>query len=501
MKRFTFGIVATLSTIVLPLSGFASAASSVDYEKSVGQVDGADTINWVIEATSDGGYVVGGQTLVCYKEMMAEDNGLSGKSGQLSVYAPERVSVDKCIEYQKEHQFSSLDQVSFGDAVNNSYLAYLCGFHQGLALNSFGTPSTDGTLAEDDGYYYYGQCIDYIAKFKNNGAKEWLTTVDSGVRPIAVQKIGDDYRMLLKDGDVRIFSGNGTERIGFKNVGDYYYMAHFNEDGSFIAVSGNTGKLSYYDSEGEFVRDFGGSWSTGSVFPTESGYVISEMTHEFVDNKDVYGIKIYDVSKDLGSGNMRELDYQGSGEVKLVTVSKGGAIIIAVDEDNNRGFDKLIAFDKDGKKIGELDGYSETDNKYLTGYKDFTIGITSERIEQDDQIVPIVKLIKLGEDLTVKYEYNGSGSEFIADVAELVDESLAGVGLAVKGSSKMPVTGDANGGYLRLVAKQQANPTPTPSERPVDNPKTWDAVDTVATIGGIALLGFGVFLRKNLSRR
>ena len=63
----------------------------------------------------------------------------------------------------------------------------------------------------------------------------------------------------------------------------------------------------------------------------------------------------------------------------------------------------------------------------------------------------------------------------------------------------MPVTGDANGGYLRLVAKQ--NSASTPSDRPVDNPKTWDTVDAVAMIGGVALLGLGVFLRKNLSRR
>ena len=117
-----------------------------------------------------------------------------------------------------------------------------------------------------------------------------------------------------------------------------------------------------------------------------------------------------------------------------------------------------------------------------------------------NDLLPVSKIIKYNRDLSVKYEYTGTGYEYIADVAELNDGSIAGAGVAVAANPNMPVTGGANGGYLRLVA--QNNNEPSATNRPdVKNPKTWDAVDTVATIGGIALLGFGVFLRRNMSRR
>lgn len=57
---------AVLSAGVLAASS-AFAVDLLDYANSVGQVDEADTVNWVIGATSDGGYVAGGQTVQCFK--------------------------------------------------------------------------------------------------------------------------------------------------------------------------------------------------------------------------------------------------------------------------------------------------------------------------------------------------------------------------------------------------------------------------------------------------
>ena len=61
-KRVMFGVGATVATALLSVSGVAFA-DGLDYAMSVGQVDMADTANYVIEATSDGGYVAGGQTV------------------------------------------------------------------------------------------------------------------------------------------------------------------------------------------------------------------------------------------------------------------------------------------------------------------------------------------------------------------------------------------------------------------------------------------------------
>ena len=77
MKRLVFGLGASLAVGLLSTTGVF--ASSLDYAKSVGQVDMADTGNFVIEATSDGGYVVGGQTVQCFKQAWAGPvNSLDG---------------------------------------------------------------------------------------------------------------------------------------------------------------------------------------------------------------------------------------------------------------------------------------------------------------------------------------------------------------------------------------------------------------------------------------
>lgn len=64
MKKAIVGAGALLAASILPVAN-VFAIDPLDYAKSVGSIGGADTINWAVEATSDGGYVVGGQTVGC----------------------------------------------------------------------------------------------------------------------------------------------------------------------------------------------------------------------------------------------------------------------------------------------------------------------------------------------------------------------------------------------------------------------------------------------------
>ena len=57
-KRAIFGVGAASLAVGL-LSASGAFASSLDYAMSVGQVEMGDTVNYVIEATSDGGYIAG----------------------------------------------------------------------------------------------------------------------------------------------------------------------------------------------------------------------------------------------------------------------------------------------------------------------------------------------------------------------------------------------------------------------------------------------------------
>ena len=58
-----------------------------------------------------------------------------------------------------------------------------------------------------------------------------------------------------------------------------------------------------------------------------------------------------------------------------------------------------------------------------------------------------------------------------------------------------------SGEFVKIKVGTKTSASKASTSAVVKNPKTWDAVDTIATIGGIALLGLGVFLRKSLNRR
>ncbi|MBP5656020.1 hypothetical protein J6X15_00320 [Candidatus Saccharibacteria bacterium] len=505
MKRKIFGGLAILSAAMLPFSGIASAASVVDYEKRIGQVDGADTINWVVEATDDGGYVVGGQTMACYKTTytgVVEPSGLSGAdlggNGALSAAMREKVDFQECLSHDTGGALGATQDstsATFLEKLGQSKIMEICSTY-------YGEPMALGMkLQGDEEVEYSLTCVDYIAKFKVNGAQEWLTTIEDGKRPIAVKKIGDGYRLLTSRGTVYSFSNTGVRKNGVVET-EYSYLvkAHFNSDGTIIAIVGRyvdstEGHLCVFDTDGTIEVDASSASKKHfyELLPAGKDRYIGGYEYregETIENR-------IEILTGYMEDTLHPLHDALSDGAYLISANKEGDAAVIATED---GALRLISYDLNGKKLGDRIITEAEMTMPLSGEKDFTIVYMDGDMNNPNDVLPVSKIIKYNRDLSVKYEYTGTGYEYIADVAELNDGSIAGAGVAVAANPNMPVTGGANGGYLRLVA--QNNNEPSATNRPdVKNPKTWDAVDTVAAIGGIALLGFGVFLRRNMSRR
>ena len=215
---------AVLSAGVLAASS-AFAVDLLDYANSVGQVDEADTVNWVIGATSDGGYVAGGQTVQCFKQAnMIETFSSYGGRGGSGDYA-DAVSMSECVEYFEEYP----DAVWWNK--EESLVSQICG-HSGGSVEMFAA----GRGAAE-GYYYYS-CVDYITKIKQNGDKEWLTTLDTGEMPVAVGETNGDYRLITERGEVyTVNKSDGADGIVGSISSNYSYFddAIVNKDGTTIA--------------------------------------------------------------------------------------------------------------------------------------------------------------------------------------------------------------------------------------------------------------------------
>ena len=195
-KRALWGVIAPFAiSILLVPSVFAD---SLDYVESIGQVEASDTINYVIEATSDGGYVVGGQIVQCN---MAEGENPSYKGGT--------ATLGDCLE-------------DGGDI-------------------AFGACEADSNDPKGNDGDYEMTCLNYIAKFKQDGTKEWLSVIDDSVFPVAVGETNTDYRLLTTAGTLYTFAkANGAEGSSLSVEIDNIEDAIINNDGT-IAYSRDGG--------------------------------------------------------------------------------------------------------------------------------------------------------------------------------------------------------------------------------------------------------------------
>ena len=442
-KRALWGIIAPFAiSILLVPSAFAD---SLDYVESIGQVEASDTINYVIEATSDGGYVVGGQIVQCN---MAEGGDPSAKGGT--------ATLGDCL--------GDGDDIAFGACEADS-----------------------NGLKGDDGDYEM-TCLNYIAKFKQDGTKEWLSVIDDSVFPVAVGETNTDYRLLTTAGTLYTFAkANGAEGSSLSVEIDNIEDAIINNDGTIaysrdggiglLAADGSIAKT-LLDSEDEGYYTKGAKVSRALVRSGDS-FVIMHWN----DNNE----GIVKVSNDLNTiTEILSFDW-------TEVVNETGLIefdVLSADEDDNvlvgAYYDDLdsgsygvmiVSINKDGeivaaKTVDELLGIPS--NSYngwdpmLRFLDDYTVSNPASG-----------EILRLAPDLTVIDSIDLAESEIIYDATLLTDKSMAAVGRSSISTNNYTVDGGINGTYLRIItAKSSDNGNET-------NPNTDDEIAAYLVGGGM----------------
>lgn len=503
MKKAIVGAGALLAASILPVAN-VFAIDPLDYAKSVGSIGGADTINWVVEATSDGGYVVGGQTVGCYKyeggdSVKAKAKAVKNTSGEL-------VEWSECEEYFANMPDKERVSVIEAKDADLPSIMDICGGNQlEVALDASVARGDDGV-----NYWYNISCIDYIAKFKKDGTKEWLTLVNDSSRPTAVAETKNEYRMLVQNSALYTFAKTGDEGLstnlqynpntnnsiinndGSMVVGDYGDVCYFGANASLVRCAGQD--------EDENVSYYPAGFNGGMIRSDDSIILVrvidggeEEDTFELVRaTKDLKTITpITNVNTDGMDG---VLFGNKDGDFAVVNCkAQGGDVaygkMSALADEAPQVACKIVSYDKNGNKIAEKDindlGIDSVD-KIMP--KDFVI------IERDGT------LVRFDRNLNIVLEHTLSENETLNDVAPLNDGSVVGVGVSTGTTDNYEVDTNANGVYLRLdVPTEQPAAPSTPDN--VKNPGTLDAIQIFAGLGGVILLAGAIAGRKLMTRR
>ena len=488
-KRAFWGVAAPLaiSALLVP----SAFADTLDYAESIGQVETNDTINYVIEATSDGGYVVGGQTVQCYKyEETGAPKGPSDEGG-------EKVSLSECLENystiiktgnESRGANSKGKTLKFEEMPSSSSsMIDICGFGQSVYRGS-------------DGAYYRVSCLDYLAKFKQNGTKEWLSVIDDSSRPVAVGETSADYRLLTKEGTLYTFakaSGAKDQTSGIES--GYVYDAIINEDGTIITVDDENG-VALYNADGELEQSYSSSFD-GTVYDGYSADRLVRSGDDIVvihDREESNGnggyigtTAIEKISADFSTStpvleaSYEDLNEEGIDSLNVLSADQNGNILLGVDiydEENDSYGSYLVVIDKDGELV-EMKEVEE-----VIGDVDVSSTIVLDNFTVISQAGG--KLIRLSPNLEATESYDLGEGEMISDITTLKDGSLAGVGFSTASTENYTVDGGMNGTYLRLTAKTTSA---------TGNPNTGDDSKIFVLGGGVILvtmIGFALIAGK-----
>lgn len=543
MKRALFKGLTIVLAIAMPL-GAVSAISDIDYEKSIGQIKGADTVNWVVEATSDGGYVVGGQTVACYRHKLgvvetASVKEISTQSVNDDEEEYEQTDLQKCIisggsgeaalfEVDPDGKASetpvSMDELLRGSLVMNvcglmgQSAPILGGLGDGLPVHQMSTSSlrlmdSDDSAAE--AYSYELSCVNYIAKFKKSGVKEWLSIVRNQYMPVAVGEISDGYRMFTRGGDIITTDKTGTLRsivnLFDMNAGyrGYIVSALVERDGSIVFTDiGET--MIKTNAAGQIIKTSSsdnGAYTFPTIVPVSDGYIFTQETiSDSYDNDTFPEMKIVKVDKNFN--NATPIILKGkNGPIQVVVSSDKEDNMMALDDCDETQMShpenitcRIASYDKNGNLIATtergpiIESLAVFENLGLR-FKDYT----RYNSNSENRYSIISKVIKYNKSLKTEFEYAPKDYELIFDTAVLNDGSLVGVGFALKQSATYSVDGDINGVYFRLTPQQLPVPAnnETVKKDTIKNPKTFDAgLTAIVILGGLSVFGVGLAVRK-----
>ena len=524
MKRFVFGVGASLTVGLLSATG--AFASSLDYAKSIGQIDMGDTVNYVVEATSDGGYVAGGQTIQCFKGGNASQTttesfvgglkpALLSNSRYISENSGEVVPMSECEEAYANS--SSASEVNAENShkvdapiVRQSASIRLAEIEEphftiddfcesdspksGLDVSAILGPVSVRLADYDPGAAYGVRCVDYIAKFKQDGAQEWLNVISDSSKPVAVGETSSDYRLLTRRGSLYTFTkADGAENLASQIETSYVYDAIINNDGTTTTYDSNNG-VAVYAPNGSLRKSLSDSTATTSDYYYASNMSIAKPLvrtgdsiivfdyHEEKDDDDNWSGStiIMKVSNDLNTVTPimiisdEDWDEAGIDDIQILSADQNGNVLILLDvydETTDEDSYYLASINKEGdlieiKEVDEVASLSQTTRVF----DDFTVFDAENK-----------KIMRLAPNLEVTDSIATAEGEVINDMVLLKDNSLAGVGRSTASTDNYTVDGNMNGIQIRLAAKGGSNGGTV-------NPNTDDNSAIFAISGSVAVI-------------
>lgn len=464
----------------------------LDYAYSIGAIEGMATLNRVVEATTDGGYIVGGQAAGCKKY---NDDGTN-----------ELVDPQQCEEYYMRIKGTTADAQFWA----SPSIEKLCEtkFNRKNVLKEGVT-----------GTYDYA-CVDYVTKFKADGTREWLTLLkDDQFLPLAVGETQNDYRMYTGSYLLYIFdkttgelkSENYADTIGTPtiskakiNTKGYVYLADVDNSTpsgpNFIIITG----------DGKYIRS--APTTTDSSYLSAWNLVMNDdyvyAAYEHYDSlKKEYVDEVVTISELLRKKTIVTAE-KGRWQDVFSLDDEGNFLILECDYNDNPvtipegsyGINCVFrSYDKNGEVLAEK---KAEDVGYYYGDGDGDV-ISDNYTFYDSSTGELKKLNKL---LEVEYRHVLDESETIYDITALNDGSIVAVGLGEVSTDNYTVEGVGNGIQLRLgvTAKEtldEAGDGTDEANEPIKNPSTLDNFKAMAIGGAVVLLGAALLCRKMTLRR
>ncbi len=499
-KRAILGVSALFAAAVLPVANVFATDSALDYANSIGQINDADTINRVVEATYDGGYIVGGQTIGCEKYIvehymsnepidMEEPIGGVRSIGEGIVY----VTLEECQAY-----YDSIKEEDMGGRASLKFIKEDL-FDSFCGNDDWRIPlaGTKGEEDEDVEYAYRYVCIDYAAKFRQNGEREWLTLVNDSLTPVAVGETSSDYRMLVRSGRLYTFAkSGGDEGISTQINGPTPSAATFDDDGS-LYVAGNGYVVKYNKNVQEVARlpestsseDY---WTDNNIVMNDEGIYITHYKQNTESSK--WDSEVVKISKDFETVTPIITPEDESSITVVSGDAEGNIMTIDCTKDNNTTNEEVTyscsisSRDKEGNVIAEMDlneeSLSPKSNPFM---EDFVIYDRASGT-----------ITKYDKNLEPVFVYTLQEGEVVNDIATLNDGSTVGVGASTASTDNYEVAGSQNGIQMRLGATKAGD-----SDQPgqPSNPGTLDNIHVFMASGAVVLIGAALLSKKMLGRR
>ena len=514
-KRAILGVSALLAVAVLPVANVFAADSALDYANSIGQIENGDTINRVVEATSDGGYIVGGQTVGCIKyelEIIKEDL-YQEQDAEAKLAEKQLMPIDYVFATLQECEDYFAEQETGGTIARTksgvSLVEEICG---GMMAPKDYLSDANVREAEDEEteevepvYAYDYICMDYVAKFKQDGANEWLETINDNDEPFAVGETNSDYRMLTKSGSLYTFDkASGEEGIATRIDGPWFKAAKFDSDGSLYIIGDRA--LVKYGKNGQEVAALPNSSDGDTRFFANKIVMNGEIyvnRETYNSETDSYVEEIVKVSKDLGTvtpiitvpegknvyvvssddeGNFLTLECDALAETVLAD-----ALTKADDGEEKVDCCTIRSHDEDGEVLAEeadIERESISPDAFLDGYVIYDYEANT--------------IAKMNKNLEPEFIYTLDDGEIVYNVTTLNDGSTVAVGYSTNSTANYEVAGAQNGIQLRLgSAKNTTDPT---GDNP-SNPSTLDNAHIFVISGAAILAGAAFFAKKMFGRR